>query len=392
MGSDKFSAALDLLKGFNVNLYVDEEVFKGTLIGVEADHVVLETENKYIFYYNIDKIQAVTKNTRQFQPEKTTSEFQKTQRLTDLLRSFLHSWITILCTNKQRFSGVLSEIDTDFATLINGEDRIYIKLTYVSNILKGYIKEEKRTQNETKEKDQNKNETKNNENEKNDEVNQTCQTTENNSKQTAKEISTSFEKKEKTTAQSEYSEKQSKVAAVEKIIEPLITTDLSYSKNKVTLQMDDHTFKSRNRETSVDTEHKGKTDRKKQKNGKNKKEKKNDKPSISKPKPIEPAKEMKPVKETIIKVETKPADKLPSIKMEAKPSKSQETTIPVLSHTTANRKTEDTKSDRFENDTKNVWGQKDEEKRTSRFSGEPVTPNKERAFPFAGWPNRNKKN
>ncbi|MEH7356106.1 hypothetical protein V7150_21555 [Neobacillus drentensis] len=389
---------MDLLKGFNVNLYVDEEVFKGTLIGVEADHVVLETENKYIFYYNIDKIQAVTKNTRQFQPEKTTSEFQKTQRLTDLLRSFLHSWITILCTNKQRFSGVLSEIDTDFATLINGEDRIYIKLTYVSNILKGYIKEEKRTQNETTENEQNKNETKNNENEENDEVNRTCQTTENktgnNSKQTAREKSTSFENKEKTTADSEYSEKQPKVAAVEEIFEPLITTELSHSKNKVTLQIDDHISKSRKRETSVDTEHKGKTDRKKQKNEKNNKKKKTDEPSIGKAKPIEPAKEMKPVKETVIKVETKPADKLPSLKKEAIPSKSQETTDttkPVLSHTTANRKTEDTNSDRFENDTKNVWGQKDEEKRTSRFSGEPVTPNKERAFPFAGWPNRNKK-
>ena len=66
MGLDKFSAALDLLIGYKVNLYVGEDVFYGKLIGVEADHVMLETENKYIFYYNIDKIQAITKNTRQF--------------------------------------------------------------------------------------------------------------------------------------------------------------------------------------------------------------------------------------------------------------------------------------------------------------------------------------
>ncbi|MEH7307746.1 hypothetical protein, partial [Neobacillus drentensis] len=142
MGLDKFSAALDLLKGFSVNLYVGEDVFKGKLIDVEADHVVLETENKYIFYYNIDKIQAITKNTRQFQPEKTTSKFQKTQSLTDLLHSFQHTWVTILTINKQRFTGVLSEIDTDFATLINGDERILIKLTHVSNILKGSIEEE----------------------------------------------------------------------------------------------------------------------------------------------------------------------------------------------------------------------------------------------------------
>ncbi|MEH7485006.1 hypothetical protein V7157_28825, partial [Neobacillus drentensis] len=142
MGIDKFSAALDLLKGFSVNLYVGEEVFKGKLIGVEADHVVLETENKYIFYYNIEKIQAITKNTREFQPEKTTAKFQKTQSLTDLLLSFQHTWVTILTINKQRFTGVLSEIDTDFVTLINGDERILIKLTHVSNILKGIIKEE----------------------------------------------------------------------------------------------------------------------------------------------------------------------------------------------------------------------------------------------------------
>ncbi|MFZ7944513.1 hypothetical protein, partial [Neobacillus sp. 19] len=141
MGLDKFSAALDLLKGFNVNLYVGEDIYKGKLIGVEPDHVVMETEDKYIFYYNIDKIQAITKNTRQFQPEEPTAEFQKTQSLSELLHSFHHSWVTILSINKQRFSGVLSDIDTDFATLINGEERILIKITHISNILKGFVKE-----------------------------------------------------------------------------------------------------------------------------------------------------------------------------------------------------------------------------------------------------------
>ncbi|MEH7087149.1 hypothetical protein V7139_31280, partial [Neobacillus drentensis] len=142
MGIEKFSAALDLLKGFEVNLFVGEDIFKGKLIGVEADHVVLETENNYIFYYSIDKIQAITKNTKKFQPEKTKAQFLKTQSLKDLLLSFQHTWVTILSINKQRFTGVLSEIDEDFATLINGEERILIKLVHISNILKGFIKEE----------------------------------------------------------------------------------------------------------------------------------------------------------------------------------------------------------------------------------------------------------
>ncbi|MEH7419085.1 hypothetical protein V7266_28045, partial [Neobacillus drentensis] len=155
MGLEKFSAALDLLKGFQVNLYVGEDIFKGKLIAVETDHVVLETENKYIFYYNIDKIQAITKNTKQFQPEGTSAEFQKTQSLVELLLSFQYSWVTILSVNKQKFYGVLSEIDEDFVTLINGEERILIKITHVSNILKGVIKEQQPKKNENKKESKN---------------------------------------------------------------------------------------------------------------------------------------------------------------------------------------------------------------------------------------------
>ncbi|MEH7545990.1 hypothetical protein V7306_09285, partial [Neobacillus vireti] len=81
------------------------------------------------------------KNTKQFQPEKATVEFQKTQSLMELLHSFQYSWVTILSINKQSFYGVLSEIDEDFVTLINGEERILIKVTHISNILKGFLKE-----------------------------------------------------------------------------------------------------------------------------------------------------------------------------------------------------------------------------------------------------------
>ncbi|WP_423802294.1 hypothetical protein [Neobacillus sp. SAB-20_R2A] len=142
MGLEKFTAALDLLKGYYVNLFVGEEVYKGKLLGVEEDHVVLETDQKFIFYYRIDKIQAITKNTKDFKVLNSKTPFQKTQSLIALLNSFQHTWVTILSIHKQRFSGVLSEVDSDFVTLINGEERILLKLDYVSNILKGFIKEE----------------------------------------------------------------------------------------------------------------------------------------------------------------------------------------------------------------------------------------------------------
>lgn len=143
MGSDNFSSTVDLLKGYNVNLYVGEEIIKGKLMGVETDHIILEDEKQYVYYYSIDKIQAITKNTKQYQVEDITTEFMKTQSLADLLSSLKNSWVSILCLNKQSFSGVLSIVDADFVTLINGEDRILIKIAHISNILKGYRKEEK---------------------------------------------------------------------------------------------------------------------------------------------------------------------------------------------------------------------------------------------------------
>lgn len=147
MGSDNFSSTVDLLKGYQVNLYVGEEIIKGKLMGVESDHIIIEDEKAYVYYYSIDKIQAITKNTKQFKGEEITTEFMKTQSLADLLSSLKNSWVSILCLNKQSFSGVLSIVDTDFVTLINGEDRILIKITHISNILKGYRKEEKQEEN-----------------------------------------------------------------------------------------------------------------------------------------------------------------------------------------------------------------------------------------------------
>lgn len=146
MKLEKFTAALDHLKGFDVNLYVGEEVYKGKLLGVESDHVVLETESKYIFYYRIDKIQAITKNTKDFKAQKSNAHFKQTQSLMELLQSFQNTWVSILSIHKQRFNGVLAEVDSDFVTIINGEERILLKLDYVSNILKGFIKEEEKAE------------------------------------------------------------------------------------------------------------------------------------------------------------------------------------------------------------------------------------------------------
>ncbi|WP_066062825.1 hypothetical protein [Neobacillus soli] len=393
MGLDKFSTALDLLTGFNVNLYVGEEVFNGKLIGVEADHVVLETENQYIFYYNIDKIQAITKNTRQFKPEKTTAKFQKTQSLTELLHSFQHSWVTMLCINKQSFSGVLSEIDTDFATLINGEERILIKLTHISNILKGFIKEEVTKPEATKELTKAKGDSETNKSDSSNKADLTTQTSANKTTDINNQS-----KNETPELHQEKSENKEMTAPLVDIVEPnntMVWSEPIKTENTIT-QTKDEIIADTQEYKKIQVEEvpavKAVTELKNTINETPAKVKKAEEPKVTKSKPVESQKEMKPVKETasIVKTENKPAPPLQLQKKEGKSSKSQETTTAAKPVTTQNqvaKKTETTITD--EPSTKSVWKQKDQETKAFRFSGEPVPRENQRAFPFAGWPNRN---
>ena len=306
MGLDKFSAALDLLKGFQVNLYVGEEIIKGKLVGVEPDHVVIENDKQYIYYYSIDKIQAITKNTKQFQVEEISSTFQKTQSLTELLQSFKNSWVNILCLNKKRFSGVLSDIDADFATLINGEERILIKLTHISNILKGFIQEEEeKKEKSSKGNEQSKSKSSSNNQDKN-EKDTSEQNKDNNSekksKETAKENSKEIAQKSETSTKTEIPaaiiepienkvwsqpiKPEPAILPLTELISASTTTISSSNTDKVESKEKDVSSKDHSEMKKADTE--------------SNKEKKTEEPTATKPKPPAPPKESKPVKEEVI--------------------------------------------------------------------------------------------
>jgi len=430
MGLDKFSAALDLLKGFEVNLFVGEDVFKGKLIGVEADHVVLETEDKYIFYYNIEKIQAITKNTRSFKPDKTTAKFQKTQSLKDLLQSFQHTWVTILTINKQRFTGVLSEIDTDFATLINGEERILIKLTHVSNILKGFIKEE--TVKTSSSKDNEKNEDSDNKKDSKDQSSSSSkkdvsdkddskkdeksksgskddskkdEKSKSESKDDSKkdEISKSESKDESNSSdkkqKSEKSDKKHEAAIKEDYVDPNNTMVWSQpikieatrvqSKDVITSNF----LKIKNSQTEVKDSSKNTAEMKKSKDDMSTKDKKSEEVKSSKSKDSDQSKDMKEVKEavTIQVTDNIPAPPLKLQMSDGKSTKTQEKAKSAASSNQATKKTENTKTVETTtiNNSQNGWKQKEQEQKVFRFAGEPVNRDSQRAFPFAGWPNRN---
>ncbi|MEH7503596.1 hypothetical protein V7152_16550 [Neobacillus drentensis] len=412
MGLDKFSAALDLLKGFHVNLYVGEDIFKGKLIGVEADHVVLETENQYIFYYNIDKIQAITKNTKLFKPEKTKVHFQKTQSLSDLLHSFQHSWVTILTINKQKFSGVLSEIDTEFATLISGEEQILIKLTHVSNILKGFIKEETAKSSSSKDNEKNKDsdnkkdskdhssssgDKKDSKNHSSSSGDKEGSKKDKKSKSESKDECNSSDKKQK----SEKSDKKQEAAIKEEYVEPNNTMVWSQpiKIESTMVQTKDEiysgTFKTKKSQTEEKDSSKNSTEMKKVKDDMSTKDKKSDEAKSSKSKDSDQSKEMKQVKEAVTfqKTDNQPAPPYKVRQNEAKSTKTQETSKAAKSATTQNQATKKTDNKTNEihtnNTNQNVRKQKEQEQQVIRFTGEPVTRDSQRAFPFSGWPNRN---
>ncbi|MGG3564695.1 hypothetical protein ABES03_24165 [Neobacillus rhizosphaerae] len=392
MGLEKFSAALDLLKGFHVNLFVGENVYKGKLIGVETDHVVLETENKYIFYYNIDKIQAITKNTKQFKADLSSVSFQKTQSLKELLHSFQNTWVTILAFNKQKFTGVLSDIDEDFVTVINGEERILIKVEHVSNILKGVIKEEESKQEDAKETKNssdkaNKSDDDKIEESKEDKDCHSYQEKEDKSKQKTKSFSNKGSESKSKVADKKHEEMD---------IEEKVIWSQPIKVESVVTQTKEVVHKNKKNHSEEMTP-KMVVEIKKPQNETCHNDKKNEEPKTIKPNGDESLKDLKPEMESapLFKMEPKPAPLLSMPKKEVKTIKTHEvaphTPKPSMSQNGSNNKVENTTHEMNTNDTKSVWKQKDKETQAFRFTGEPVRRDEIKAFPFAGWPNRSKR-
>lgn len=367
MGLENFSAALDLLIGFDIDLYVGDEVVKGKLMGVESDHIVVEDEKKYIFYYSIDKVHAITKNTRQFKGEEPKGNFQKTKSLTELLQSFKNSWVSILSLSKKRFSGVLSDIDQDFATLINGEERILIKLSHISNILKGFIVEEEKTVKETVN-NKKENETKNNSEKEKCEKKSKSTSPEPNEKKSKSSPPECNDKKIKhKSEENDFSQHSSGTDSVDSKLgwsEPIKNISPSYSTVNEVKEEKPCVTKI---EEHVDIIQ--------------------DEPDCV----IEVMKVEKINTVPMTKKEVKPTKSYESVqgsKKEAKPSKNEAATTVKHDSTPVKTKNET----ETHNNKSNVWKPRVQEEKIFRFAGEPVSKEEIRPFPFSGWPNRKNRN
>ncbi|WP_223590101.1 hypothetical protein [Neobacillus bataviensis] len=393
MGTENFSSTLDLLLGFNVNLYVGEEVYKGKLIGVEPDHVILESENNYIFYYSLDQVQAITKNTKQFQGEDTETEFLKTQSLTEVLNSLKQSWVTILCLNKRSFNGILSHVNSDYATLISGEERILIKLTHISNILKGFIQENENSSS--------------NQSEKQDNIKAEDNKKEKNAKVTAQvtaQVASTESSKQPVASSSNESKAEKKSEEIVKVIseeKEQQTKVWSQSIKNVTKKLNEVTTQKINNEMRKHKEEQVQNIQKQerqraveniQKHEKQRAvENKNTHIKEEKPAPQKVVTEPKVVTEA--KVVTEP--KVVTEAKEVQVTQKQEPIAPVYKSkeivTIPKQAAEEKRNEPAQNK-KDETRKVEQPVRGFRFSGEPVTPREmERTSFFSGWPNRSNK-
>ncbi|WP_144548029.1 hypothetical protein [Bacillus sp. X1(2014)] len=102
-------------------------------------------------------------------------------------------------------------------------------------------------------------------------------------------------------------------------------------------------------------------------------------------------KEMNSVKESAtIQTDNTPAPPFKIQMSDKKTAKKQETST-VTTANEATKKTENTKTVEATstNNAQNLWKQKEQEQKVVRFAGDPLPSDNQRAFPFAGWPNRN---
>ncbi|MEH7120950.1 hypothetical protein V7128_26610, partial [Neobacillus vireti] len=183
-------------------------------------------------------------------------------------------------------------------------------------------------------------------------------------------------------------EKRNEIESLEKM-EPnqlMVWSNSIKPESSVKATKDDETLNDKKHQDKSESMQMAKKEMKKPKNGMDTKGTKKD--DLIAPK----SNEKKSQKET--EKFCKQPSSLSSLKKDHKNDKPQEpasASNPVVSHHSAAKKSETVSNEKVYNDTKNVWKQKDQESRAFRFTGEPVPKNRERTFPFAGWPSKNER-
>ena len=310
----------------------------------------------------------------------------------DLLNSLKNTWVTILCLNKQKFNGVISEVDKHFTTLISGEEKVLIKLSHISNVLKGFIKE---NENSDQAENQDKNEETKQENhveavmnkEEEQLTERDTETEENETKVWSQPIKASDDSTRKGKNQIEKIEQEQPAEDLSQpeVMETPIRMMTSEKETKVWSQP----IKANGEKRSNETTRKGKNEMKKAKdettsNRKKEKESKNV-VVVNESKNVRQKEEKQIVQKVVKEEKGNKEAKVPQ--KEESVNKGIDVLQPTFSMQPSTIKKEVTQSKN--EDTR----QKEQALRSFRFLGEPVTSREIERRPsiFEGWPNRRNK-
>ncbi|WP_433745354.1 hypothetical protein [Falsibacillus pallidus] len=156
-----FIDALKELMGFTIEVFLkDGEVINGLLAYAEEDFLVLEKEEDQSHYLKFEQILAVSKNTREYQPQASTVEFIQGESLNDILAECQYQWITLKC-GADVFEGILSRSHDEHLVLLSKEDSILINKSHISQLYIGALKEEKKEEKQQEKVQEDKQEEKN---------------------------------------------------------------------------------------------------------------------------------------------------------------------------------------------------------------------------------------
>ncbi|KAB7704727.1 DUF2642 domain-containing protein [Bacillus aerolatus] len=142
MSSPYFPETLTSLIGYSIGIFSsDGALIKGNLIAVKKDYLILQNEKDKYFYYHLDQIKSISKNTKDLNTKKINDDYLQAEKLHDILQHCQRSWVTINCHNDQLVTGFLSQVFDDHIILINGEEKIIMQNSYINNIFPGFYEQ-----------------------------------------------------------------------------------------------------------------------------------------------------------------------------------------------------------------------------------------------------------
>src|SRR5690554_6050724 len=101
--------SLKEILGFHIGIYTnDGEHIEGILTEIKGDYLIIKDDKDNTFFFNIDKIQAFSKNTRKFKVDESDSKPFYESSLMEVIDNYQYSWVTVHCQHKLNFSGILT--------------------------------------------------------------------------------------------------------------------------------------------------------------------------------------------------------------------------------------------------------------------------------------------